>query len=62
MKFGSLILSRTVDNIKKSSSIMEALHSIREPLGASFEALFETITTDNGTEFHGFPNLKKVVV
>ena len=41
---------------------MEALHSIREPLGASFEVLFETITTDNGTEFHGFPNLKKVVV
>ena len=38
---------------------MEALHSIREPLGASFEALFETITTDNGTEFSRLPELEE---
>lgn len=34
---------------------MEALHSIRE----SFEALFETIMTDNGTEFSRFPELEE---
>ena len=36
---------------KKSSSIMAALHSIQEEIGGAFEGLFETITTDNGTEF-----------
>lgn len=59
MKFGSLILSRTVDNIKKSSSIMEVLHSIRESFGALFEVLFETITTDKWTEFSRLPELEE---
>ena len=44
---------------KKSSSIMEALRSIQEEFGASFEELFETITTDNGTEFSRLPKLEE---
>ena len=40
---------------KKSSSIMEVLRSIQEEFGASFEELFETITTDSGTEFSRLP-------
>lgn len=38
---------------------MAALHSIREQLGASFEALFEAITTDNGTEFSRLSELEE---
>lgn len=44
---------------KKSSSIMEALYSIQEEFGGSFEELFETITTDNGTEFSRLPELEE---
>ena len=47
---------RTVKD-KKSSSVVEALHSIQEEFGASFEELFETITTNNGTEFSRLPEL-----
>jgi len=36
---------------------VEALHSIQEEFGASFEELFETITTNNGTEFSRLPEL-----
>lgn len=38
---------------------MEALRSIQEEFGASFEELFETITTDNGTEFSRLPELEE---
>ena len=41
---------------------MEALRSIQEEFGTSFEELFETITTDNGTEFRGVLNSKRDVV
>ena len=34
---------------KTISSIMEALKAIQEAFDGSFEALFESITTDNGT-------------
>ena len=44
---------------KKSSSIMEALQAIQEEFGGSFEELFETITTDNGTEFSRLPKLEE---
>ena len=47
---------RTVKD-KKSSSVVEALHSIQEEFGASFEELFETITTNNETEFSRLPEL-----
>ena len=38
---------------------MDALRSIQEEFGASFEELFETITTDNGTEFSRLPELEE---
>ena len=38
---------------------MEALHSIQEEFGGSFEELFETITTDNGTAFSRLPELEE---
>ena len=38
---------------------MEALYSIQEEFGGSFEELFETITTDNGTEFSRLPELEE---
>lgn len=44
---------------KKSGSIMKALRSIQEEFGDSFEELFETITTDNGTEFSRLPKLEE---
>ena len=44
---------------KKSSSIMEALRSIQEEFGVPFEEFFETITTDNGTEFSQLPELEE---
>ena len=37
---------------------MKALRCIQEEFGASFEELFETITTDNGTEFSRLPKLE----
>ena len=39
---------------------MDALRSIQEEFDASFEELFETITTDNGTEFSRLPELEEV--
>ena len=38
---------------------MDVLRAIQEEFGGSFEELFETITTDNGTAFSRLPELEE---
>ncbi|MBR5914268.1 MAG: IS30 family transposase, partial [Selenomonadaceae bacterium] len=45
---------------KKVSSVMKALDDFRNLFGESFNKIFHTITTDNGSEFSSLAELEKI--